>query len=151
MSVIWKYLDKRSAAVDALKDYDSMAFIIANTSNEIKNTRDDMGSIRSPQFDGMSRTHNPQAGEERILKNIEEIDILQERYRQAVEYMEWFKPAWEELSSEERYVLETFYRDEGGQTGAVYEICSQLNVERSTAYNRKNRALAKLAVLLYGK
>ncbi|WP_418811950.1 hypothetical protein [Phascolarctobacterium faecium] len=151
MSVIWKYLDKRSAAVDALKDYDSMAFIIANTSNEIKNTRDDMGSIRSPQFDGMPRTHNPQAGEERILKNIEEIDILQERYRQAVEYMEWFKPAWEELSSEERYVLETFYRDEGGQTGAVYEICSQLNVERSTAYNRKNRALAKLAVLLYGK
>ena len=110
-----------------------------------------MGSIRSPQFDGMPRTHNPQAGEERILKNIEEIDILQERYRQAVEYMEWFKPAWEELSSEERYVLETFYRDEGGQTGAVYEICSQLNVERSTAYNRKNRALAKLAVLLYGK
>lgn len=151
MSVIWKYLDKRSAAVDALKDYDSMAFIIANTSNEIKNTRDDMGSIRSPQFDGMPRTHNPQAGEERILKNIEEIDILQERYRQAVEYMEWFKPAWEELSSEERYVLETFYRDEGGQTGAVYEICSQLNVERSTAYNRKNRALEKLAVLLYGK
>ena len=151
MSVIWKYLDKRSAAVDALKDYDGMAFIIANTSNEIKNTRDDMGSIRSPQFDGMPRTHNPQAGEERILKNIEEIDILQERYRQAVEYMEWFKPAWEELSSEERYVLETFYRDEGGQTGAVYEICSQLNVERSTAYNRKNRALAKLAVLLYGK
>ena len=151
MSVIWKYLDKRSAAVDALKDYDSMAFIIANTSNEIKNTRDDMGSIRSPQFDGMPRTHNPQAGEERILKNIEEIDILQERYRQAVEYMEWFNPAGEELSSEERYVLETFYRDEGGQTGAVYEICSQLNVERSTAYNRKNRALAKLAVLLYGK
>ena len=151
MSVIWKYLDKRSAAVDALKDYDSMAFIIANTSNEIKNTREDMDSIRSPQFDGMPRTHNPQAGEERILKNIEEIDILQERYRQAVEYMEWFKPAWEELSSEERYVLETFYRDEGGQTGAVYEICSQLNVERSTAYNRKNRALAKLAVLLYGK
>lgn len=150
MSVIWKYLDKRSAAVDALKDYDSMAFIIANTSSEIKNVRDDMSGIRSPQFDGMPRTHNPQAGEERILKNIEEIDILQERYRQAVEYMEWFKPAWEELSSEERYVLESFYRDDC-QIGAVYEICRQLNVERSTAYNRKNRALAKLAVLLYGK
>src|SRR5574344_1948766 len=132
MSIIWKYLDKRSAAVDALKDYDSMAFIIANTSNEIKNTRDDMGSIRSPQFDGMPRTHNPQAGEERILKNIEEIDILQERYRQAVEYMEWFKPAWEQLSADERYVLETFYNEESSQTGAVYEICSQLNVERST-------------------
>lgn len=151
MSIIWKYLDKRSAAVDALKDYDSMAFIITNTSNEIKNTHDKMCAIRSPQFDGMPRTHNPQAGEESILKGIEEIDVLQERYRQAVEYMEWFKPAWEELSSDERYVLETFYRDDDCQIGAVYEICRQLNVERSTAYNRKNRALAKLAVLLYGK
>ena len=110
-----------------------------------------MSGVRSPQFDGMPRTHNPQAGEERILKGIEEIDILQERYRQAVEYMDWFKPAWEQLSSEERYVLETFYRDEGGQTGAVYEICDHFHIERSSAYNRKNRALAKLAVLLYGK
>lgn len=33
MSIIWKYLDKRSAAVDALKDYSSMKFIIANTSS----------------------------------------------------------------------------------------------------------------------
>nr|DAN60198.1 MAG TPA: Protein of unknown function (DUF722) [Caudoviricetes sp.] len=151
MSIIWKYLDKRSAAVDALKDYSSMEFIIANTSSEIKNTRDKMSGVRSPQFDGMPRTHNPQAGEERILKGIEEIDILQERYRQAVEYMEWFKPAWEQLSEDERYVLETFYNEEGSQTGAVYEICDYFHIERSSAYNKKNRALTKLAVLLYGK
>lgn len=151
MSIIWKYLDKRSAAVDALKDYSSMEFIIANTSSEIKNTRDKMCGVRSPQFDGMPRTHNPQAGEKRILKGIEEIDILQERYRQAVEYMEWFKPAWEQLSEDERYVLETFYNEEGSQTGAVYEICDYFHIERSSAYNKKNRALAKLAVLLYGK
>lgn len=151
MSIIWKYLDKRSAAVDALKDYSSMEFIIANTSSEIKNTRDKMCGVRGPQFDGMPRTHNLQAGEERILKGIEEIDILQERYRQAVEYMEWFKPAWEQLSEDERYVLETFYNEEGSQTGAVYEICDYFHIERSSAYNKKNRALAKLAVLLYGK
>ena len=151
MSIIWKYLDKRSAAVDALKDYSSMEFIIANTSSEIKNARDKMSGVRSPQFDGMPRTHNPQAGEERILNGIEEIDILQERYRQAVEYMEWFKPAWEQLTADERYVLETFYDEECSQTGAVYEICDHFNIERSSAYNKKNRALAKLAVLLYGK
>ena len=56
MSIIWKYLDKRSAAVDALKDYSSMEFIIANTSSEIKNTRDKMSGVRSPQFDGMLQT-----------------------------------------------------------------------------------------------
>ena len=35
MSIIWKYLDKRSAAVDALKDYSSMRFIIDLTVEEI--------------------------------------------------------------------------------------------------------------------
>ena len=29
MSIIWKYLDKRSAAVDAIKDYGSMQFILS--------------------------------------------------------------------------------------------------------------------------
>jgi len=36
MSIIWKYLDKRSAAVDALKDYGSMKFIIGHTDDEIQ-------------------------------------------------------------------------------------------------------------------
>ena len=42
-------------------------------------------------------------GRDRIIKGIEEIDILKERYRQAMEYMAWFLPAWEELSEDERH------------------------------------------------
>lgn len=151
MSIIWKYLDKRSAAVDALKDYKSMKFIIDHTDDEIKNTYEKMSGISSPQFDGMPHSNNPQAAEDRIIKGIEEIDVLKERYRQAMEYMAWFLPAWEELSEDERYVLATFYSDEDSQTNAVYDICDHFGIERSSAYNRKNRALGKLVTLLYGK
>lgn len=151
MNIIWQYLDKRSAAVNALKDYSSMEYIISHTDEDIKNAYDKMSGTRSPQFDGMPRVHNPQAGEERILNGIEEIDILKERYRQAVEYMEWFKPAWEQLTEDEHYVLETFYSDEDSQTGAVYDICDHFHIERSSAYNKKNRAVQHLAVLLFGK
>ena len=112
MSIIWKYLDKRSAAVDALKDYGSMKFIIDHTDDEIKAAYQKMGGVSSPQYDGMPHSHNPQAGEDRIIKGIEEIDVLKERYRQAVEYMAWFVPAWEELTEDERYVLETFYGED---------------------------------------
>ena len=35
--------------------------------------------------------------------------------------------------------------------GAVYEVTDHFRIERSTAYNRKNRALARLQVLLFGK
>ena len=151
MSVIWKYLDKKSAAVSALKDFSSMQFIIDHTDDEIKAAYQKMSGMSSPQFDGMPHSHNPQAGEERIIKGIEEIDVLKERYRQAMEYMAWFRPAWEELTEDEQYVLQAFYSDEESQTGAVYAICDRFHIERSSAYNRKNRALWKLVTLLYGK
>jgi len=99
----------------------------------------------------MPHARNLQSAEDRILKGIEEIDVLKERYRQAVEYMEWFSPAWEELSRDEQYVLETFYLQDDSRTGAVYDICDHFHIERSSAYNKKNRALEHLTTLLFGK
>ena len=152
MSIIWKYLDKRSAVVDALKDYSSMKFIIEHTDDEIKAAYEKMGGAGSPKFDGMPHTHNPHAAEDRMLKGIEEIDVLKERYRQAMEYMAWFLPAWEELSEDERYVLENFY---GGSneygSSIIYKIADHFHIEQSSAYNKKNRALHHLTILLFGK
>ena len=152
MSIMWKYLDKRSATIAAIKDYDAMQFIIKSTDDEIKNVYDTMGSVGSPKIDGLPKGHNPQANEERILNAIEEIDILKERYRQAVEYMDWFQPAWEQLSEEDQYCLETFYGD-GNTYGssAAYYIAEYLHIEQASAYKRKNRALDRLTVLLFGK
>lgn len=152
MSIIWKYLDKRAGAVEAIKDFGIMRFIIDHTDDEMKAAYEKMSGISSPQFDGMPHSHNPHAAEERIVKGIEEVDVLKERYRQALEYMAWFLPAWEELSEDERYVLENFYgeaNEYGG--GVIYTIAEHFHIEQSSAYNKKNRALQHLTVLLFGK
>ena len=152
MSIIWKYLDKRSAAVDALKDYSNMKFIIEHTDDEIKAAYEKMGGVSSPQSDGMPHAHNPHAVEDRMIKGIEEIDILRERYRQAVEYMGWFLPAWEELSEDDRYVLDAFYSEDNEYgSGSADDVADYFGIERASAYRRKNRALAKLTTLLFGK
>ena len=152
MSIIWKYLDKRSAAVDALKDYSNMKFIIEHTDDEIKAAYEKMGGVSSPQSDGMPHAHNPHAVEDRMIKGIEEIDILRERYRQAVEYMAWFLPAWEELSEDDRYVLDAFYNEDNEYgSGMADDVADYFGIERASAYRRKNRALAKLTTLLFGK
>ena len=152
MSIIWKYLDKRSAAVDALKDYSNMKFIIEHTDDEIKTAYEKMGGVSSPQSDRMPHAHNPHAVEDRMIKGIEEIDILRERYRQAVEYMEWFLPAWEELSEDDRYVLDAFYNEDNEYgSGMADDVADYFGIERASAYRRKNRALAKLTTLLFGK
>lgn len=82
MNIIWQYLDKRGAAINALKDYSSMAYIIDHTDEEIANIHDDMTSIGSPAFSDMpSNISNPQSGEIRLTAAIDEIDVLHERYR----------------------------------------------------------------------
>ena len=152
MSIMWKYLDKRSATIAALKDYESMKFIINHTVDEITAERDKMTSLGSPNWDGMPHAHNPHATEDRIVTGIEEIDILKERYRQAVEYMDWFQPAWDQLTDDEKYVLETFYGDANAYgSNAVYYIAEYFRIEQTSAYKRKNRALDRLTVLLFGK
>lgn len=152
MNVIWQYLDKRGAAISALKDYSIMEFIIDHTDEEIAKEYYSMEGIHSPQYGDRPHNQNPKPTDVKIIEGIEEIDVLKERYRQAVEYMDWFKPAWQKLSDDEKYVLETFYHeDEDSQTMAVYTICEHYGIERSSAYNKKNRAINHLTTLLYGK
>lgn len=152
MSAIWRYLDKRSATINALRDFENMNFIISHTNEEIKAVRERMEGVGSPAMDDMPKAHNPQATEDRIVAGIEKVDILQERYRQATEYMEWFSPAWEQLSEDERYVLGTFYSgDNGYGSNAVVCIAERFDIDRNAAYKRKNRALEHLTILLFGK
>ena len=35
MNIVWQYLDKRAAAINALKDYSSMKYIIEHTDEDI--------------------------------------------------------------------------------------------------------------------
>jgi hypothetical protein len=150
--IAWTYLDKKSAAVEALKDYTAMEFIINNHEDTETELRERMSAVRSSTPTGMPHNHNPHAGEARLAAQIDEIDVLKERYRLALEYMEWFSPAWEKLTEDEQFVLNEFYCcSDASQTDAVYNICDRFNIERSSAYNKKNRALARLALLLYGK
>ena len=152
MNIVWQYLDKRAAAINALKDYSSMKYIIEHTDEDIATLNEEMSSPAFPVINGMPSTHDPKAGEKRLIACINEIDVLKERYRQALEYMDWFQPSWDALTEDEQYVLKEFYLDdEQKQIDAVYNICDHFNIERSSAYNKKNRALQHLALLLYGK
>ena len=153
MNIIWQYLDKRNGAINALQDYNSMQHIIDHTDEEIANVSDRMTSLGSPSFSDTPRSgSNPQGNENRIIAAIDEIDVLRERFRQAVEYMEWFQPAWQALTEDERIVLSEFYwKEDDNQTEALYNLCDRFGIERTSVYKKKNRALAKLALLLFGK
>ena len=149
--MIRSYLDLKKATVNAICDYKSMQFIIDNTSDEIKSKYIKMMGISSPSYTDLPKIKDSRSPTEKMNDALADIDLLKERYKQAVEYMAWFVPCWEELSDDERYILDTFYLNEDTKTEAVYCICDYFGIERSSAYRYKDKALEHLSTLLYGK
>ncbi len=152
MNVIWMYLNKKDAAVNALKDYGKMKHIIDHTDEEIQRVYSRIAGVGSPAIEKMPSANNPQAGEDQMIKGIEEIDVLRERLRQAKEYMAWFQPAWDALSDDDQFVLDAFFSD-GNEygAGAADVVAEHFCIERASAYRKKNRALDNLTTLLYGR
>lgn len=152
MKIAWIYLDKRAATIDALKDYAVMQYIIQNQTDIEAETREKLFQLSTGTPSGMPHHPNPHAFEARLASSFDEIDVLKERYRQALEYMEWFRPAWDSLTDDERYLLNTFYLgDENSGLNSISALCEHYHIEKTSAYNKKNRALARLTLLLYGK
>lgn len=149
--IAWKYLNKPSATVSALQDYSTMREIINITPQETKELYDRMISPRAARITGLPSARNPQAGEEKLAKSLDELDILQERYRQAIEYMGWFEPAWAALTDEEQIVLREFYMSGSLRSGATARLQQQLNYGHSQVDRIRSKALSRLSHLLFGK
>ena len=149
--VIFRYFNKKDAAINVLKDYEGMKKIIKTSKMKIMEKRGMMYSLGGLRMDGVPHSHNPHAGEERLINIIDDIDFLEERYKLAEEYMAWFTPAWEALNDEDRYLLSSFYFDsyeKGDNTaeGVAKDMC--LCVQ--SVHNKKNKALEKFTALLFG-
>ena len=149
--ITWRYVDRRAAAINALRDYATMEAIIESTPDDLKAIEADVPGISSPVLDGSRRAFNPTAAEDKILRHLERIDNRTRKYLQAKDYMDWFNPAWQALSEDERWMLEVFYLSEDERRNAVDDICEHFAIERSSAYNKKNRALERFTALLYGR
>lgn len=152
MSIMWNYLDKRRATVAALKDYDGMKFIIDSYQDDLKLAKEQMIGVSSPRYGfvpGGSKKDNPT--EHRLLHGIDETTKLNERYQQAQLYFKWFEPAWQELSEDERFVLDVCYRTPNqSMNEGLTIVMDKYFIAKTTAYNRKNKALDHLTLLLYG-
>lgn len=152
MHVMTKYLDTRKAAICALEDYPLMEQAAGqDTSAEANQLRADLTSPSSARMTGLPHAKDPHAGERRIAATLDKIDLLAARKQEAQDYLDWFLPAWGSLAEDDRFVLENFFLGEGNQDERVQMIGDHFHIQRDSVYRRKNRALDRLAVALYGR
>jgi DNA-directed RNA polymerase specialized sigma subunit len=144
-----KYINKNAATVAAIRDYNNMRFIINNTPQEIKDVYEKMASPRVPKLSGLPSARNPQAGTDKLAAQLDKLDILRERYSQALEYMSWFEPAWSSLTDTEQHILAEFYMGNDQKSGATYRLMDELNYSESHIERLRSNALNHLRSLLY--
>jgi hypothetical protein len=145
-----KYINKNAATVAAIRDYENMRFIINNTPQEIKDVYEQMASPRGPKLTGLPSARNPQAGADKLAAQIDKLDILRERYSQAIEYMAWFEPAWSSMTDTEQHILSEFYMCDNQKSGATYRLMSELSYSERKIEQMRSDALKHLRILLFG-
>ncbi len=135
--IAWKYLNKEAATIDAIRDFRNMQRIFQITPIKFK-------SINNTN----SISHND-AEFSCELSNFQINDILlNEKYKQATEYMKWFKPSWDSLRIEEKVILEEFYMKDG--KGASKRLQIKLCYSERHIARLKRNALIRLSQALYG-
>ena len=148
--IAWKYIDKTNATITAMRDYDSMRFIINNTPDEIKEVYERMTAPRQVSISDAPSCFNPKSGEDRLAEQIDRLDVLRERYSTAVEYMSWFEAAWGTLTDNEKHILREFYMGTSLRSGATSRLMAELNYTERHVERLRSKALKHLQVLLFG-
>jgi hypothetical protein len=110
-----------------------------------------MISPRAAKLTGLPRARNPRSGEEALAESLDKLDVLQERYRQAIEYMGWFEPAWGALTDEEQHILREFYMNGNQRSGAAARLQCELNYSERQIERLRSKALSRLSLMLFGK
>lgn len=135
-------------AIDKLKNYEVHRQALENIPQEIKRLESVWTGIRSAVTDSTPVSGGGSTREDLMLSNIVHRDELKQRMKEACLWVSQVDKALAILDDEERLVLDLFYihRDKG----SVGELCERLSVERSAIYDRRDKALRRFTIALYG-
>lgn len=139
----WKF-----EAIDKLKGYEAHKLALENIPREIRRLEISAESIRSAITDGTPVVGGGSTREDVMLSNIVHREELERTLKQTRAWVKMVEDSLAVLDDEERLTLERFYihRTKGG----VDRLCSELGLEKTAVYGRRDKALRHFALALYG-
>ena len=138
----------KNEAMDRLRQYDAMRLAVMNIPQEIKRLEAASTAIRGARIDGNAVQPGSSRREEAILDNMMSRQELLWRLEQAENWLSCMDRALGALSGEEKLVLQRFYISP--EKGSVERLCSELGLESSSVYRKRDKALHHFTVALYG-
>lgn len=138
---------KREAA-DKLRSYEAHKQAIENIPKELKRLESIYTGIRSATTDSIPVSGGGSTREDAILSNIVHQDELRRRLREARLWVSIVDGGLSVLDEEERLVLERLFIHP--VKGALKSLSEQLNIDNTTVYRRRDSALRRFTIALYG-
>lgn len=131
-----------------LRDYNAKKNAIAATLEEITRLESESTCVRSAMTDSTPVRGGGNCREDAMLNNIAARMELKAAHDNAEEWLRIIDGALAVLTDDERHILDRFYINR--QKGHVELLMDELHVEKSQVYCRKDAALRKFTLALYG-
>ena len=139
----WKF-----EAIDKLRQYEAKKQSLNSIPEEIHRLESAMRSIRSATADGTPVQGGGSGREDMMLSNIVYREELERALEQAKIWVALVDSGMDILSAEERLILDRFYVHP--EKGNVDRLCGELCIEKSQVYAKKDSALRRFTICLYG-
>lgn len=140
----WKF-----EAIEKLKEYTARKNAITSIPEEIKRLEEDAQRIWAASTDATPVQGGGSAREDMLLSNIVHREELQRRLSDAQRWVDIVDGGLAVLSDEDRLVLDRLYIHQ--MRGNVERLRNELGLEdERSVYKRKDKALRRFTVALYG-
>ena len=138
----------KEEAMEKLRKYDAMRQAEQNLPQEISRLEEEAGALRSAGFDAPVSSSNRRGQEDALLNNMVHRQELELALHQAQQWLTITNRALGALTPEEKLVLHRLYIYP--ERGAVDRLCAELGAEQSTVYRKRDKALHRFTLALYG-
>ncbi len=141
-------MDWKQEAIDKLRGYEANKKALDNIPLELERLESAYASIRSATSDSTPVTGGGSTREDALLSNIVHREELARRLEESRLWIKIVDGALSVLDEEDQLMLILCFIRKA--KGAIDDLCYRLNVEKSAVYRRRDQALRRFTLALYG-
>ena len=138
----------KSEAIDRLRRYDSMKTAVQSIPDEIRRMEMEATSIKAVRTDKVPIKSSAVDRNDALINNMVRREELEWTLEQAKLWVKTTDTALSNLSPEDKLILHRLFI--ANERGNIERLCQELNCEQSTVYRKRDQALYRFTVALYG-
>ena len=138
----------KNEAVEKLRRYDAMRQALRNIPEELQRLRAEAVLLRSASADSLLVRGSGGKQEDARINNIVEQQELEQTLKQVQQWLAVTERGLLSLDEDQRQILQRLYLYP--QRGAMERLCTELGLEQSSVYRKRDQALHRFTTAIYG-